>query len=72
MALLDALVVAVLFAAAASPLIAIALNLVSQLGGGEEPDDPFDLAAASVDRLQAGAWRAIEELRAIDQQERKQ
>lgn len=67
MPLFDVLAVAMLFAAIA---IAVVLSLVSQLDEAEEADDPFDLAAVSVDRLQAEAWRAIEELRSFDQQER--
>lgn len=32
----------------------------------EEPDDPFDRALASMDHLEAEAWRAVEELRRLD------
>lgn len=34
--------------------------------GSNEPSDSFDLALTAVSRLRASAWKAIQELRALD------
>jgi hypothetical protein len=51
-----------LFALALGVIVAV---LEGRLGE-EETDDPFDRALASMDHLEAEAWRAIEELRRLD------
>ncbi len=38
---------------------------------GGEPEDSFDLALSAVARLQAGAWRAIQELRELDSRKKE-
>lgn len=47
-------------------LAAVAVLGAAQQLDGEEPEDSFDLALSAVARLQAGAWRTIQELRNLD------
>jgi hypothetical protein len=52
--------------------IVLAVAFVLMLTEPEPADDPFDLMTASVERLDAEAWRAVGELRALDRDERNQ
>lgn len=44
-------------------LAALAVIAIGRLHPPNEPEDVFDLALASVSRLQSAAWEAIHELR---------
>ena len=49
----------------------IALSILAVvIAGRRVSDDPFDQALTAVARLQSAAWRSVQELRALDADEK--
>lgn len=55
-----------LLALAASAILGAGRGLI-----GRDSEDSFDLALSAVSRLQASAWRAVQELRQLDGHSRR-